>query len=122
MNLEKGNNEVELKTRIFYSRIKVLTLLLDMYYDVHISLFPVIKALEPVHLNKWSLPEVDLKTMVTSEPDIFVGGDLGGVANTTIESVNDGKQAAWYMHQYLQVFVCSSHMCEAPSLEWLKML
>ena len=66
MNLEKGNNEVELKTRIFYSRIKVLTLLLDMYYDVHISLFPVIKALEPVRLNKWSLPEVDLKTMVTT--------------------------------------------------------
>ena len=79
MNLEKGNNEVELKTRSFCSRIKVLTLLLDMYYDVHISLFPVIKALESVRLNKW-------------------------------------KQAVWYMHQYLQVFVCSSHVCEALSL------
>ena len=56
---------------------------------------------------------VNLKTMVTSEPDILVGGDLGGVANTTVESVNDGNQAAWYMHQYLQVFVCSSHVCEA---------
>ena len=65
---------------------------------------------------------MNLKTMVTSEPDIFVGGDLGGLANTTAEFVNDGKQAAWYMHQYLQVFVCSSHMCEALSLERLEML
>ena len=62
---------------------------------------------------------VNLRTMVTSEPDIFVGGDLGGVANTTVESVNDGKQAAWYMHQYLQVFVSFSHVCEALSLDVL---
>ena len=82
-------------------------------YDVHISLFPVIHALEPVRLTKWNLP---VETMVTSEPDVFVGGDVGGVTNTTAESVNDG---AWYMHQYLQVFVCSSHMCETLSLEWL---
>ena len=60
---------------------------------------------------------LNLETMVTSEPDVFVGGDLGGVANISVESVNDGKQAAWYMHQYLQVFVCSSHACEALSLE-----
>ena len=60
---------------------------------------------------------LNLETMVTSEPDVFVGGDLGGVANTSVESVNDGKQAAWYMHQYLQVFVCSSHAYEALSLE-----
>ena len=63
----------------------------------------IIRALEPVRLNKWSLPEVNPETMVTSEPNVFVGGDLAGCANTTVESVNDGKQAAWYMHQYLQV-------------------
>ena len=28
---------------------------------------------------------------------------MAGVANTTVESVNDGKQAAWFIHQYLQV-------------------
>ena len=50
--------------------------------------------------------------MATSEPDVFVGGDLGGLANTTVESVNDGKQAAWYMHQYLQVGVAGhTHRC-----------
>ncbi len=43
--------------------------------------------------------------MATSEPNVFVGGDLAGSANTTVESVNDGKQAAWYIHQYLQVGV-----------------
>ena len=32
VNLEKGNDEVEMKTRIFCSRIKILTLLPDMYY------------------------------------------------------------------------------------------
>ena len=67
-----------------------------MYYDVHISLFPVIKALEPVRLNKWSLPEVNLETMVTSEPDVFVRRDLSGVY--------------------------SSHMCESLTLERLEVL
>lgn len=62
----------------------------------------VIKALEPLKLNKWGYPEVDLETMATSEPNVFCGGDLAGVANTTVESVNDGKQAAWYMHMHLQ--------------------
>ena len=72
---------------------------------------------EPVRLTKWNLPVLNLETMVTSEPDVFVGGDVGGVTNTTAESVNDGKQAARYVHQYLQVFVCSSHVCETLSLE-----
>ena len=94
-----------------------------MYYDVHISVFPVIKALEPVRLNKWSLPEVDLKTMVTSEPDIFVGGDLGGVANTTVESVNDGKQAAWYMHQYFRyLFALATHVKHFLRNPWMFLL
>ena len=63
----------------------------------------VVEAMAPVSLNKWNLPEVDPETMATSVENVFVGGDLAGCANTTVESVNDGKQAAWYMHQYLQV-------------------
>ena len=59
--------------------------------------------MSPVKFNTWGFPEVNSDTMVTSEPNVFCGGDLAGVANTTVESVNDGKQAAWYMHQYLQV-------------------
>ena len=41
--------------------------------------------------------------MATSEPGIFAGGDLAGVSNTTVESVNDGKTASWYIHKYIQV-------------------
>ena len=57
----------------------------------------------PIHFNQWGLPEVNYETMQTSEPNIWCGGDLAGLAATTVESVNDGKQAAWYMHCYLQV-------------------
>ena len=41
--------------------------------------------------------------MCSSEPGVFCGGDLAGESNTTVESVNDGKQAAWHIHKYLQV-------------------
>ncbi|CAI4227016.1 unnamed protein product [Auanema sp. JU1783] len=62
----------------------------------------IIDALAPIKLNRWGTPEVDKSTQGTSEPWIFVGGDVGGVAETTVESVNDGKVAAWHMHKYLQ--------------------
>ena len=68
-----------------------------------ILLSTVVEALSPVKLTRWSLPEIDPETMVTSLPNVFCGGDLCGYANTTVESVNDGKQAAWFMHKYLQV-------------------
>ena len=50
--------------------------------------------------------------MRSSEPGVFCGGDIAGVANTTVESTNDGKQAAWHMHKYIQVWVML--------LSWLK--
>lgn len=63
----------------------------------------VIESLAPVKINRWGTPEVDTETMQTSEPWVFCGGDIAGVAQTTVESVNDGKQASWHMHRYLQV-------------------
>ncbi|KAL7298762.1 hypothetical protein TKK_0008508 [Trichogramma kaykai] len=62
----------------------------------------VIKALEPVKLNKWNTPIVDTNTMMTTESGVFCGGDLAGVAQTTVESVNDGKTASWFIHKYIQ--------------------
>lgn len=62
----------------------------------------VISALAPLKINQWGLPETDPSNMATSEPDIYCGGDLAGTAQTTVESVNDGKHAAWTMHRYLQ--------------------
>uniref|UniRef100_A0A8W8J4G9 Dihydropyrimidine dehydrogenase [NADP(+)] n=2 Tax=Magallana gigas TaxID=29159 RepID=A0A8W8J4G9_MAGGI len=62
----------------------------------------VVDAMSPVKMNRWGTPEVDEQTMQTSEPWVFCGGDLAGVAQTTVESVNDGKQASWHIHKYLQ--------------------
>lgn len=77
--------------------------------DVVISAFgsvlsdPKVKeALSPIKFNRWGLPEVDPETMQTSEPWVFAGGDIVGMANTTVESVNDGKQASWFIHKYIQ--------------------
>lgn len=58
--------------------------------------------MSPIKLNRWGLPDLSSETMQTSEPDVFCGGDLAGVAQTTVESVNDGKQASWHIHTYLQ--------------------
>ncbi|XP_077015205.1 dihydropyrimidine dehydrogenase [NADP(+)]-like [Tamandua tetradactyla] len=78
--------------------------------DVVISAFgsvlsdPEVKeALSPIKFNRWDLPEVDPETMQTSEPWVFAGGDIFGMANATVESVTDGKQASWYIHRYIQV-------------------
>ncbi|KAG8436764.1 hypothetical protein GDO86_007740 [Hymenochirus boettgeri] len=62
----------------------------------------VLEAMQPIRFNKWGLPEADPQTMQTSEAGVFVGGDIAGLANTTVESVNDGKQASWHMHKYIQ--------------------
>lgn len=77
--------------------------------DVVISAFgsvlcdPKVKeAMEPIKFNRWGLPDIHPETMETSEPGVFAGGDIAGLANTTVESVNDGKQASWYIHKYIQ--------------------
>lgn len=62
-------------------------------------------ALAPVKLNRWGQPDVDNLTMSSSEPGVFCGGDIAGIAETTVESVNDGKTAAWNIHKYLQVIL-----------------
>uniref|UniRef100_A0A3B3I1B5 Dihydropyrimidine dehydrogenase [NADP(+)] n=1 Tax=Oryzias latipes TaxID=8090 RepID=A0A3B3I1B5_ORYLA len=62
----------------------------------------VTEAMAPVKLSHWGTPEVNTETMQTSEPWVFAGGDVAGLANTTVESVNDGKQASWHIHRYIQ--------------------
>lgn len=63
----------------------------------------VVRAMAPLKFNSWDLPEVNVATMASSEPWVFCGGDLAGQAATTVEAVNDGKTAAWFMHKYIQV-------------------
>jgi dihydropyrimidine dehydrogenase (NADP+) len=75
----------------------------------------VIDALSPLKLTRWGTPEIDRATGGTSEPWVFAGGDVAGVAETTVESVNDGKTAAWNIHKYLQT--CASRpVPEKPKL------
>uniref|UniRef100_A0A665W6F7 Dihydropyrimidine dehydrogenase [NADP(+)] n=1 Tax=Echeneis naucrates TaxID=173247 RepID=A0A665W6F7_ECHNA len=62
----------------------------------------VTEAMAPLKLTRWGTPEVNTDTMQTSEPWVFAGGDIAGLANTTVESVNDGKQASWHIHRYIQ--------------------
>ncbi|XP_005797190.1 dihydropyrimidine dehydrogenase [NADP(+)] [Xiphophorus maculatus] len=62
----------------------------------------VTAAMAPVKLTRWGTPEINMETMQTSEPWVFAGGDVAGMANTTVESVNDGKQASWHIHRYMQ--------------------
>ncbi|KAF6769839.1 hypothetical protein AHF37_11324 [Paragonimus kellicotti] len=77
--------------------------------DVIISAFgselndeAILEALTPIKLGRDNLPQVDLHTMRTSEPDVWCGGDLTGCAHTTVEAVNDGKTAAWNIHVSVQ--------------------
>lgn len=77
-----------------------------------LSLSAVIKAMAPIRLNRWGLPELDPESMQTSEPWVFAGGDVAGLANTTVEAVNDGKQASWHIHRYLQVLFFLSFFLE----------
>ncbi|XP_069795164.1 dihydropyrimidine dehydrogenase [NADP(+)]-like isoform X2 [Narcine bancroftii] len=60
------------------------------------------EAMANIKFNRWGFLDVDIETMQTNEPWVFAGGDVVGLANTTVESVNDGKQASWYIHKYLQ--------------------
>uniref|UniRef100_A0A0N4X0L0 dihydropyrimidine dehydrogenase (NADP(+)) n=1 Tax=Haemonchus placei TaxID=6290 RepID=A0A0N4X0L0_HAEPC len=62
----------------------------------------VVSAMAPVGMNKLGTPKVDKTTQATDVPGVFAGGDVAGVAETTVESVNDGKVAAWSIHKYIQ--------------------
>uniref|UniRef100_A0A3Q1IIH2 Dihydropyrimidine dehydrogenase [NADP(+)] n=1 Tax=Anabas testudineus TaxID=64144 RepID=A0A3Q1IIH2_ANATE len=81
---------------------QVVRLKADYIISAFGSLLSDSQALAPVKLTRWGTPEVNTDTMQTSEPWVFAGGDVAGLANTTVESVNDGKQASWHIHRYIQ--------------------
>ena len=59
-------------------------------------------AMKGLTINSWGLPETDPETQQSSDPSVFCAGDVAGVAQTTVESANDGKVAALNMHKYLE--------------------
>ncbi|TSK34839.1 Dihydropyrimidine dehydrogenase [NADP(+)] [Bagarius yarrelli] len=46
------------------------------------------EAMAPIRLNRWGLPELNLESMQCSEPWVFAGGDVAGLANTTVERIH----------------------------------
>ncbi len=56
----------------------------------------------PVKLNKWGDVDINGKTMETSEPKIFAGGDCVTGPATVIQAVAAGRRAAEAMHQFLE--------------------
>ncbi|XP_060534997.1 dihydropyrimidine dehydrogenase [NADP(+)] [Cylas formicarius] len=71
-------------------------------FGSHLEGSDVVDALKPIELDDDNLPIINRKTMRSSHPKVFCGGDVAGVAETTVESVNDGKVAAWYIHSALE--------------------
>lgn len=57
---------------------------------------------EVMDLDQWGYPVVCPETQVSSNPSVYVGGDLGGVTKLTVEAAADGKLAAWGMHKFIQ--------------------
>jgi formate dehydrogenase major subunit len=57
--------------------------------------------LKELVLSKWGTPDADPRTLQTSIPDLFIGGDLFRGPQTVIQAIADGRAAAVSMHQYL---------------------
>jgi thioredoxin reductase len=55
-----------------------------------------------LELNKNGTIRVNDKTLQTSQPDIFAGGDSVTGPTTIIEAVGQGKKAAFYIDKYLK--------------------
>jgi len=64
--------------------------------------FDPFKSDEQIQLNKWGYMEVDPRTLMTTKPGVFVGGDAVSGGGTIIEAINAGKVAAKYIDKYLR--------------------
>ncbi|KAI3385383.1 hypothetical protein SNEBB_009853 [Seison nebaliae] len=84
------------------SEFKLKCSFLISAFGSHIEDDDLLDALKPLKLNKWNEPLVDENNCKTNIENVFCGGDMAGWTKTTVESVNDGKTSAWYMHSYLQ--------------------
>ena len=55
-----------------------------------------------IQLNKYGYMDVDERTLMTTKPGVFVGGDAVSGGGTIIEAINAGKVAAKYIDKYLR--------------------
>ena len=61
----------------------------------------IVEAIKPAVLNRWNEIDVDEYGQTTNDARVFAGGDIIG-SQTQVEASNDGKSAAWGIHQFLQ--------------------
>ncbi len=75
----------------------------------------------PIELNKWGDIKVNGRTMETSVPGVFAGGDCVTGAATAIQAIAAGKQAASSIDQYLHegrvIPAREDYSCSRGSLE-----
>jgi dihydropyrimidine dehydrogenase (NADP+) len=57
-------------------------------------------SLAPLKVNQWGTVDCTPEGQ-TDIPWVWAGGDINGVSGMTVEASNDGKTAAWHMHQQL---------------------
>jgi len=97
-------NQVELDTDGNYKtdeeqftrmRVDFVVTAFGSQFEPHVE-----EAIKPLAVEGGYLP-VDPVTGQTSEKWIFAGGDIVG-SETSVEATNDGKQAAWWMHSFVQ--------------------
>lgn len=59
-------------------------------------------ALKPLKVKSSGIADIDPFTMQAKDAEwLFCGGDLVG-SGTTVEAANDGKNASWNLHKYIQ--------------------
>jgi glutamate synthase (NADPH/NADH) small chain len=83
----------------------------DSEYDIDVDIVvvgigtapnPIIpQSMPDLEVTRWGTLVVDEKTMQSSIPEIFAGGDIVRGGATVILAMGDGKIAAEHMHQYL---------------------
>lgn len=84
----------------------------DSEYDIDVDIVvvgigtapnPIIpQSIPDLEVTRWGTLVVDEKTMQSSIPEIFAGGDIVRGGATVILAMGDGKVAAEAMHEYLQ--------------------
>jgi glutamate synthase (NADPH/NADH) small chain len=55
-----------------------------------------------LQVSRWGTIRIDWRTMMTTMPGVFAGGDIVRGASLVVWGVRDGRDAAEGMHDYLQ--------------------
>jgi formate dehydrogenase beta subunit len=83
--------------------------------------FPFIERDIGIEFGKWDMPKVDDKTMASSRPDVFFGGDAAWGPKNIIWAVAHGHDAAISIHNHCQGVALAERPAAQMSLVTQKM-